>query len=112
MGCIWSVATFRLLVPSNRDSRASYISRTRTPKIDTIHLELDLLQTLTLAALVYFSGIQLRKRIRWLDRLNIPSAVVGGLLFTILVLLLHTRNVSIQLDTALQPLLSVAFFTS
>jgi ESS family glutamate:Na+ symporter len=76
------------------------------------NLNLDLLQTLTLAALVYFLGIQLRKRIRWLDRLNIPSAVVGGLLFTSLVLLLHTRNVSIQLDTALQPLLSVAFFTS
>jgi glutamate:Na+ symporter, ESS family len=75
-------------------------------------LKLDLLQTLTLAALVYFLGIQLRKRIRWLDRLNIPSAVVGGLLFTTLVLLLHSRNITIGLDTALQPLLSVAFFTS
>jgi glutamate:Na+ symporter, ESS family len=75
-------------------------------------IKLDLLQTLTLAALVYFLGIQLRKRIRWLDRLNIPSAVVGGLLFTTLVLILHTRDVTIQLDTALQPLLSVAFFTS
>jgi glutamate:Na+ symporter, ESS family len=75
-------------------------------------LKLDLLQTLTLAALVYFLGIQLRKRIRWLDRLNIPSAVVGGLLFTTLVLLLHSRNITIGLNTALQPLLSVAFFTS
>jgi glutamate:Na+ symporter, ESS family len=75
-------------------------------------IKLDLLQTLTVAALVYFLGIQLRKRIRWLDRLNIPSAVVGGLLFTTLVLILHTRDVTIQLDTALQPLLSVAFFTS
>jgi ESS family glutamate:Na+ symporter len=77
-----------------------------------IDLKLDLLQTLTLAALVYFLGIQLRKRIRWLDRLNIPSAVVGGLLFTMLVLLLRQRSITIQLDTALQPLLSVAFFTS
>jgi glutamate:Na+ symporter, ESS family len=75
-------------------------------------LKLDLLQTLTLAALVYFLGIQLRKRIRWLDRLNIPSAVVGGLLFTTLVLVLRDQGINIQLDTALQPLLSVAFFTS
>ena len=40
-------------------------------------LKLDLLQTLSLAALVYFAGIQLQKRIGWLDRLNIPAAVVG-----------------------------------
>jgi glutamate:Na+ symporter, ESS family len=77
-----------------------------------LDLKLDLLQTLTLAALVYFAGIQLRNRIRWLDRLNIPSAVIGGLLFTFLVLLLHDRVLTLQLDTALQPLLSVAFFTS
>jgi ESS family glutamate:Na+ symporter len=75
-------------------------------------LKLDLLQTLTLAALVYFAGIQLRRRVRWLDRLNIPAAVVGGLLFTLLVLLLRRWDISIQLDTAMQATLSVAFFTS
>jgi ESS family glutamate:Na+ symporter len=75
-------------------------------------LKLDLLQTLTLAALVYFAGIQLRKRIRWLDRLNIPSAVVGGLLFTALVLVFREADISVVLDTALQQFLSVAFFTS
>jgi ESS family glutamate:Na+ symporter len=75
-------------------------------------LKLDLLQTLTLAALVYFLGIQLRKRIRWLDRLNIPAAVVGGLLFTTLVLLLRQWSITIQLDTSMQATLSVAFFTS
>jgi len=75
-------------------------------------LKLDLLQTLSLAALVYFAGIQLKKRVRWLDRLNIPAAVVGGLCFTLLVILLRNRGVSVQLDTALQSTLSVAFFTS
>jgi ESS family glutamate:Na+ symporter len=75
-------------------------------------LKLDLLQTLTLAALVYFLGIQLRKRIGWLDRLNIPAAVVGGLLFTTLVLLLRQWSITIQLDTSMQATLSVAFFTS
>src|SRR5918999_1932947 len=75
-------------------------------------LKLDLLQTLTLAALVYWLGIQLRKRIDFIDRLNIPAAVVGGLLFTTLVLLLRQWSITIQLDTALQATLSVAFFTS
>src|SRR4051812_49152083 len=75
-------------------------------------LKLSLLQTLALAALVYFAGIQLRKRIDWLDRLNIPAAVVGGLLFTLVSMLLRQQSVSIQLDTALQATLSVAFFTS
>jgi ESS family glutamate:Na+ symporter len=75
-------------------------------------LKLDLLQTLSLAALVYFGGIQLQKRIAWIDRLNIPAAVIGGLLFTLLVMLLRERGINVQLDTALQPTLSVAFFTS
>ena len=75
-------------------------------------LKLDLLQTLSLAGVVYFIGIQVRQRIAWLDRLNIPAAVVGGLLFTSLVLLLRQWSVTIQLDTSMQATLSVAFFTS
>ena len=74
--------------------------------------ELDLLQTLTLGAVVYFVGIQLRKRIGWLDRLNIPAAVVGGLLFTLLTTLARERWFTVQLDTTAQPVLIVAFFTT
>jgi ESS family glutamate:Na+ symporter len=77
-----------------------------------IALKLDLLQTLSLAGLVYFGGIQLKKRVGWLDRLNIPAAVVGGLLFTLLVMLLREQGVTVQLDTGMQATLSVAFFTS
>lgn len=75
-------------------------------------LKLDLLQTLTLAAVVYFAGIQLKRRIGWVDRLNIPAAVVGGLLFTALAMLARDRIANIQLETMAQPVLSVAFFTS
>ena len=75
-----------------------------------LSLKLDLLQTLTLSAVLYFIGLELRKRIGWLDRLNIPAAVVGGLIFALLVLLGRDRFLSVQLDTAAQPLLSVAFF--
>jgi ESS family glutamate:Na+ symporter len=77
-----------------------------------VNLKLDLLQTLTLAALVYYLGVQLRKHIAFLDRLNVPSAVVGGLIFTVVVLLLHERVLTLTLDTSLQTMLSVAFFTS
>jgi glutamate:Na+ symporter, ESS family len=75
-----------------------------------LSLKLDLLQTLTLSAVLFFLGLELRKRIKWLDRLNIPAAVVGGLIFALLVLAGRDRFLSVQLDTAAQPLLSVAFF--
>jgi ESS family glutamate:Na+ symporter len=75
-------------------------------------LKLDLLQTLSLAAVLYFVGLQLRKRVAWLDRLNIPAAVIGGLLFTTLVMIARGRFMTVQLDTTAQPVLSVAFFTS
>jgi glutamate:Na+ symporter, ESS family len=77
-----------------------------------LDLKLDLLQTLSLAAVLYFIGLELRKRIGWLDRLNIPAAVVGGLLFALLILAGRDRFLSVQLNTAAQPLLSVAFFST
>ena len=77
-----------------------------------LELKLDLLQTLSLAAVLYFVGLKLRERIGWLDRLNIPAAVVGGLVFALLVLLGRDRFLSVQLDTAAQPVLSVAFFST
>lgn len=75
-------------------------------------LRLDLLQTLTVGAVVLFVGLQLRRRIQLLDRLNIPSAVVGGLVFAVLVLVAHDRVLNLELDTAMQPTLNVAFFTT
>jgi ESS family glutamate:Na+ symporter len=77
-----------------------------------IELKLDLLQTLSLAAVLYFVGLKIRERIGWLDRLNIPAAVVGGLLFALLVLAGRDRFLTVQLDTAAQPVLSVAFFST
>ena len=75
-------------------------------------VKLDLLQTLTLAAVVYFVGVQLKRRVGWVDRLNIPAAVVGGLLFTGTAMVARDRFFNIQLETVAQPVLSVAFFTS
>lgn len=75
-------------------------------------LHLDLLQTLSLAAVVYYLGIKLRQRLGLLDRLNIPSAVVGGLCFAGLVFACRDRWLNISLDTSAQPVLNVAFFTT
>ncbi len=75
-------------------------------------LTLDLLQTLTLAAVVYYAGVLLRQRVALLNRLNIPSAVVGGLLFAALVFICRDRFLNLQLETMGQPLLNVAFFTT
>jgi ESS family glutamate:Na+ symporter len=75
-------------------------------------LTLDLLQTLTLAAVVYYAGVMLRQRIALLNRLNIPSAVVGGLLFAAAVFICRDRFLNLQLETTGQPLLLVAFFTT
>lgn len=75
-------------------------------------LKLDLIQTLSVAAALYYLGVMLKKRILLLDRLNIPSAVIGGLLFATVVLFTHNRLLNFQFDSATQPLFMVAFFTT
>ena len=62
--------------------------------------------------MVLFLGLALRRRFAILDRLNIPSAVVGGLTFAVLVLAAHDRVLNLEVDTAMQSTLNVAFFTT
>lgn len=75
-------------------------------------LKLDLIQTLAVAAALYYLGVMLKKRVLLLDRLNIPSAVIGGLLFATVVLFTHDRLLNFQFDSATQPLFMVMFFTT
>jgi ESS family glutamate:Na+ symporter len=75
-------------------------------------LKLDLIQTLAVAAATYYLGMRLKRAIPLLDRLNIPSAVVGGLLFAIAVLATRDRFINFDFNTATQPLFMVAFFTT
>lgn len=76
------------------------------------YLELDIIQTISLAAFLFFIGTVIRKKIVFLDRLNIPSAVIGGLLFASLNLILHDRILNLKFNTAAQPLFMVFFFTT
>jgi ESS family glutamate:Na+ symporter len=75
--------------------------------------KLDMVQTLALAAVVLFLGYAVRRRVPVLDRYNIPAPVVGGFLFASLALALRLWGVlAFEFDTALQPPLMIAFFTT
>ncbi len=108
MGSIPTALTLRCSLFAVRCSLL--VPAPRSP-VSVIRLELDLIQTLALAAPVYYAGLVLRRRVRFLDRLNVPSAVLGGLVFALLATLLR-GVVSLELDTGAQPLFMVAFFTS
>lgn len=73
---------------------------------------LDLVQTLALAALVFVLGVQLKKLVPVLERLSIPAAVVGGIGYAVVYLFLYDRVVTVTLDTSAQSLFMIAFFTS
>ncbi len=75
-------------------------------------LNLDLIQTLAVACLIFFTGMMLNRKVRFFDGLNIPSAVLGGLVFAAVNLILHDRFLNIKVDTSMQSLCMMLFFTS
>jgi len=76
-------------------------------------LKLDLVLTLALAAAFLFVGGRLQGRVGPLRRASIPAAVVGGLLFAVLVWALRARGgLGVTLDTSLRAPLQIAFFTT
>ena len=78
-----------------------------------MEFKLDIFQTMALATVVFYFGGYLRKKIRFLEKYCIPSAVIGGMIFSIIALILKLTNVaSISLDTTLQNVFMTAFFTS
>lgn len=76
-------------------------------------LELNQITTLFLAVALYLFGMAIVNRIGFLNRFLIPAPVVGGLIFAVLALVLKTTGiVEITLDTSLQTLFMIAFFTT
>jgi ESS family glutamate:Na+ symporter len=75
-------------------------------------VRLDLIQTLAVGSGLFFLGIFAKRRLPILERLNIPSAVIGGLFFAALMLMARDRFLNVQIDTTGQPLFMVAFFTT
>lgn len=71
-----------------------------------MELKLDMIQTLALAIVAYYLGSWLKKKVNFLEKFCIPSPVVGGLIFSILTLILKeaglgTMGLSVFLSMAL-----------
>ena len=68
---------------------------------------------MAIVSIVFYIGKYLRKKISIFPKYCIPPAVIGGFFFSLIVLLFHeTGIVTLNLDTSLQDLFMVAFFTS
>jgi glutamate:Na+ symporter, ESS family len=76
------------------------------------NIKLDLIGTLAIAGIVYLAGMMLKKKINLFEQLNIPAAVLGGLLFAAFNLLVHDRLFNIKCNTSMQSLCMMLFFTS
>ncbi|MBI4875968.1 MAG: sodium:glutamate symporter, partial [Acidobacteria bacterium] len=74
--------------------------------------KLSMVQALALACAGAALGAWLRRRIRLLDRLEIPASVAGGLVFALAALALRDRWLNLEFDSTLRDLLQVAFFTT
>ncbi|MDN3454680.1 MULTISPECIES: sodium/glutamate symporter [unclassified Psychrobacter] len=76
-------------------------------------LQFSQITTLFLACMVYMLGVYLVKQVGFLKRFCIPEPVVGGLIVAIVITILKSTGlVVIELDTSLQSLFMLAFFTT
>jgi ESS family glutamate:Na+ symporter len=72
----------------------------------------DLIQTVAFAAFLLFVGSFIRGKFPVLDKYNIPTPVIGGLLFAFINLGLQQADIGLRFDTTLQSVFMIAFFTS
>lgn len=76
-------------------------------------LNLDITSTLILSIILFIIGNFTKNRVNILNRFCIPSPVIGGLLFSLLTLVLKFFNIcDISMDTSLMDYLICFFFTT
>jgi ESS family glutamate:Na+ symporter len=76
-------------------------------------LKLNLINTLAFAGVVLMLGYLLRRVFPVLAKLNLPAAVLGGLLVSVTILVARGQGVTLfEFDTTLQTPLMIAFFTT
>jgi len=76
-------------------------------------LNINMVATLAISVLLLLLGYYLRKKVYFFEKFCIPAPVIGGILFSILALILKQSNVlTIKMDTLLQAPLMVGFFTT
>lgn len=78
-----------------------------------MELKFDIFETMALATVVFYLGKYLKKKVKALSKYCIPAAVIGGIIFALLMLILKITNIAtINLDITLQNIFMTAFFTS
>jgi ESS family glutamate:Na+ symporter len=75
-------------------------------------LKVSAVQVLALSCLGVVAGVWLKRKIRWLDWLNVPASVLGGFLYALVALGLRDRYLNLEFDLVLRDILMVAFFTT
>ncbi|ADO77969.1 sodium/glutamate symporter [Halanaerobium praevalens] len=78
-----------------------------------MEINLDMIQTITLAVVIYYFGNWVRSKVDFLDRFCIPAPVIGGILFAFLNLIMRESGVLfLNFDTSLQSPAMIVFFTT
>ena len=78
-----------------------------------INVELDIIQTAGIGALALIVGMFLTRRINFLQKFCVPSPVSGGIIFSLITLVLYGWfDVEVSFDGTLKDVFMVAFFTS
>ncbi len=73
----------------------------------------NMAETLAVAIIVLLLGREIKKKVNFLQRFFIPAPVVGGVIFSILLLIGHSTNsFKFQFDGVLQSFLMLIFFTT
>jgi glutamate:Na+ symporter, ESS family len=75
-------------------------------------IKLGAVEVLALGGLGIGAGVWLKKHFPILDRLCIPTSIVGGMIFALAALVLHNRVVNFEPDTVLRDLLMIAFIAT
>ena len=76
-------------------------------------IELDMVQTAGIGALALIVGMVLTRKVAFLQRFCIPSPVSGGIIFSLITLLLYGWcDIEVSFDGTLKDIFMLAFFTS
>ncbi len=75
-------------------------------------LKLDPIQVLAISGFGIAVGVYLKRWIPFIERVNVPTSVAGGLVFSLLILALRDRVINFEMDLVLQRVLMIAFFTT
>ncbi|PAE07596.1 sodium/glutamate symporter [Terribacillus saccharophilus] len=78
-----------------------------------MNISINLIQTLAIAVIFLLIGIAIKNRVKFLRTYFIPTPVIGGLVFALIMLVGHqTSSFSVELDQSLTGTFMIAFFTA